>query len=59
MDKEEKEINEKLMSVYDSFSRKVQRTVKKIIDAEKTKLHMGTPIGIYEEIIRIIKNEEK
>jgi hypothetical protein len=59
MKKEDKEINERLMDIYKSYPKKVQRTVNKIIDLERSKAHMGNPIGIYGDIVKIIKNEEK
>jgi len=53
------DINKILFEIYSKYPEKVQNTVRKVIEAERAKLHMGNPLGIHEDILGIIKDEEK
>ena len=37
----------------------ITRMMRRVLEAEKSKLHMGNPSGIYEDIEMIIENENK
>lgn len=48
------EIEKELQEEYNNLSPEAKRLVGKILEIEKSKLHMGKPHGVYDEILKSI-----
>jgi hypothetical protein len=47
----------KVMEPIDSARPEIKKLIRRVLDAEKEKLHMMKPRGINDDILRIIKEE--